>query len=250
MKPVLGLNFSTAGETELANTIVSATVPSGAGPRIVATANLDHVVNMSSNDEFRRAYSRAWVITADGMPVFLYARLRGLLLPGRVTGADLCGRVLRELSPANHRCFFMASSAETADRIQDFMIGRGFSPESLEICVPPFGFETDAAYSQAVAERVERHGTTHLFLGVGSPKSEVWTDRFRALFGDCYVLNVGAGLDFFAGTKLRAPTFVQNAGLEWAWRFASEPRRLFRRYVVNSWRFLWLVGADMAGKQI
>ena len=250
MKPVLGLTFTPIGEIELARTIVDTRVPSGEGPRVVATANLDHIVNISKNDAFRRAYRRAWAVTADGMPVFLYARLRGLLLPGRVTGADLCRRLLGDLSPERHRLFLIVSSVETADRIRTILFKRGFSPKALEFRVPPFGFDEDDAYSEDFAARIRRHGTTHLFLGVGAPKSEIWTDRFRAKLGDCYVLNVGAGLDFFAGTKPRAPRLLRQTGLEWAWRLLTEPRRLFRRYVVNSWRFLRVVQADLAGKSI
>ncbi len=247
-KPVLGLNFSTAGEAELAQTIVEARVPAGEGCRIVATANLDHVVNLSANADFRQAYSRAWVITADGMPVYLYARLRGLLLPGRVTGSDLCRRILGRVSPATHRLFFVVSSAETAERIRAELAKRGFPDEAVETRVPAFGFETDDEASQDLAEAIGRHGTTHLFFGLGSPKSEVWTNRFSGMFGDCYVLNFGAGLDFFAGTRARAPQALRATGFEWVWRLALEPRRLGRRYLLNSWRFLWVVALDMAGR--
>ena len=247
-KPVLGLNFSMAGESELTQTIVEAPVPSGEGPRVVATANLDHVVNLSVNDDLKQAYTRAWVITADGMPVYLYARLRGLMLPGRVTGSDLCRSILGRLSPDDHRLYFVVGSTDTADRLRAEMVDRGFAPSALRLRVPPFGFENDDSFSREVAEEIGQHGTTHLFFGVGSPKSEVWTNRYRALFGDCYVLNFGAGLDFFAGTKARAPQILRATGFEWAWRLALEPRRLFRRYLINSWRFLWVVGADMAGR--
>ena len=248
IKSVLGLNFTTAGEAELTQTIVEIDVPSGEGPRVLATANLDHVVNLAVNDDLKRAYSRAWAITADGMPVYLYARLRGLMLPGRVTGSDLCWRILDRVSARKHRLFFVLSSEETANRIRAEMLRRGFPAQAIQFRVPPFGFETDDGYSRAMADSISQHGTTHLFFGVGSPKSEVWSDRFRLALGDCYVLNFGAGLDFFAGTRTRAPRMLRQTGLEWAWRLALEPKRLARRYLVNSWRFLWVVGVDMASR--
>ncbi|MGY2051401.1 WecB/TagA/CpsF family glycosyltransferase [Methylobacterium sp. JK268] len=241
-----GLSFAALDEGQLARRLAGPLVPAGAGPRVVATANLDHVVQLSRNAAFRDAYRRAWVVTADGMPVYLYARLRGAKLPGRLTGADLFARLMTMLAPERHRCFFMAPSEETARRIEAALLARGFSPDQLAFRVPPLGFDADEAYSRALAEAIRAHRPTHLFLGVGSPKSEIWSHRYRGMIGDCYVLNVGAALDFFSGTKRRAPVALQRAGLEWAWRVASEPRRLFHRYFVASWRFLWLVAADVA----
>lgn len=245
---VFGLTFSEAGEAELARTIVDSKVPSGEGPRVVATANLDHVANLTRNADLGAAYARAWAVTADGMPVFAYARLRGLPVPGRVTGSDLCRRILGELSPATNRLFFVVSCEETRDRIRAVMAGRGFAPGALAFRVPHFGFEDDADYSRALTAEIARHRTTHLFMGLGSPKSEVWTNKVRAGLGDCYVLNFGAGLDYFAGTRRRAPKVLQHTGLEWTWRVACEPRRLFRRYFLNSWRFLRAVRLDLAGR--
>ncbi|WP_018262409.1 WecB/TagA/CpsF family glycosyltransferase [Methylobacterium sp. WSM2598] len=241
-----GLSFAPLDDGQLARQLAGPLVPAGAGPRIVATANLDHIVQLSRNTVFREAYRRAWIVTADGMPVYLYARLRGAKLPGRLTGADLFARLMTMLSPARHRCFFVASSEETAARIEALLLARGFSREQLAFRVPPFGFETDAAYSDALAGAIRAHRATHLFLGLGSPKCEIWSHRYRGALGDCYVLNVGAGLDFYSGTKRRAPVVLQRTGLEWAWRVAQEPRRLFHRYFVASWRFLWIAAADFA----
>lgn len=248
MTQIFGLSFTTAAEERLAATMLEERVPAGDGPRTVLTANLDHVVNLARNRPFRTAYDGAWAVTADGMPVLLYARLRGLPLPGRVTGADLCRRLLSAMDPRRHRPFLVVSCMATAARIRAALAALGFDDAAVRFRVPPHGFDADEAFCEALAGAVREHGTTHLLLGVGSPKSEIWADRFRDVIGDCWVLPCGAGLDFFAGTKARAPRLVQRSGLEWAWRLASEPRRLFRRYVVNSWRFWWVVAADLAGQ--
>lgn len=245
-KRVFGLEFSGLNERQLVSRIAGTPLQPGSGPKQLATANLDHIVQMSRNPAFRQVYDRAWAITADGMPVYLYARLRKVRLPGRVTGADLFARLIEVLDPACHRCFFVCSSDAVAERLERRLLGRGFRREALAFCVPPHGFEQDRAYSDALASRIGRHAPTHLFMGVGAPKSDIWTDRYHDAIGDCYVLNIGAALDFCAGTKRRAPLLLRRSGLEWAWRVASEPRRLYRRYLVDSWRFLWLVALDLA----
>jgi len=242
---IFGLPFSALDEQALVAQMTQA-VPSGSGPKRLATANLDHIVQMARNSAFRRAYDRAWTITADGMPVYLYARLRNVGLPGRVTGADLFARLIEVLDPGRHRCFFVCSTAEVAERLEQRLLRRGFRRDALAFCVPPHAFERDAAYSDALAARIRAHAPTHLFMGLGAPKSDIWTDRYHDALGDCYVLNVGAALDFAAGVKRRAPVLIRRIGLEWAWRVASEPRRLYRRYLVDSWQFLWLVARDLA----
>lgn len=110
---------------------------------------------------------------------------------------------------------------------------------------PPFGFEKDPAYSMAMAGRIRAHATTHLVLGIGSPKSESWVDDWRDELGGCHTFGFGAGLDFFAGTAKRAPLWMRRWGLEWSWRFAREPRRLFHRYFVDAWLFLLAIGNDL-----
>jgi N-acetylglucosaminyldiphosphoundecaprenol N-acetyl-beta-D-mannosaminyltransferase len=245
MAPVFGIEFSPLSQAELVDTLAKQRVPRGAGPRCVVTANLDHIVQLSRNPEFRSAYANAWVAVPDGTPVFVYAKFRGTAAPARLPGSDLFKALLSCLDPATERCFFVASGNDTAGRLRRFLRSRGFLDEAIDSAVPPHGFEQDASYSHALARRIRWHGTTHLFFGLGAPKSEIWIDRYRRELGDCYALSVGAGLDFFAGTKRRAPIWMQRAGMEWLWRASQEPRRLGRRYFVDSWRFLAAVRHDL-----
>jgi N-acetylglucosaminyldiphosphoundecaprenol N-acetyl-beta-D-mannosaminyltransferase len=247
---VFGLEFSPMTRAEVVRKVVGECIEKGAGPRSIYTANLDHIVHLRRNQKFRSAYRRAWVVTADGTPVFLYAMLRGAVSPERVTGADLFGDILGLIAPLEHRCFFVASSPETASLLTDWLVAREFDRASIDYEVPPFGFEKDVAYSTDLARRIAAHGTTHLFLGVGAPKSEIWADEYWASLGDCYILSAGAGLDFFVGVKQRAPRIVQRVGLEWLWRFSHEPRRLFRRYFVDSLSFIAAVRDDIRDQRL
>jgi len=243
---VFGLDFSPLTRPELVRLMEREPVRPGDGARIICTANLDHIVQLQRSLALRDAYSAAWCVTADGMPVFAYARLKRAPVPGRVTGSDIVKDLVVGLPAEGSRCFFVASCAETADGLRQIMGARGFSDEALAFEVPPFGFEQDDAWSGALAARIRAHRTTHLFFGVGAPKSEIWTYRHRDALGDCYVLNAGAGLDYACGVRRRAPLWMQRAGLEWAWRFGTEPTRLFKRYFVDSWSFLSAIWFDLA----
>jgi len=153
------------------------------------------------------------------------------------------------IDTASAKVFFLCGSMTTATKIRIRLIGRGFPSEHLDFEAPPFGFERNVDYSKELARRIRVHGTTHLILGVGAPKSEIWAHRYRNELGDCYVLAVGAALDMFVGERWRAPPWVRRIGLEWFWRFAQEPRRLFRRYFVDSWGFIWAVWKDLSSKK-
>jgi len=241
-RAVFGMRFSTAGTQSLADYLANAS-PHGQWAQLLFTANLDHIVKMRGNAAFRAAYERAAFVTADGMPVYLYARLRGVPLEERVTGADLFPALMARLDAARHRPFFVVSDTETAARIEARLAERGFP--DVPVAVPPFGFETDEAYSSALAGRIASCGTTHLFFCVGAPKSELWLDRHREAIGPCFAMALGAAANFWAGTARRAPQFMQSIGAEWIWRFLCEPRRLFRRYFVDSWAFLLAIADDL-----
>lgn len=245
-REIFGLRFSAAGTEALADHLANFSPPTRGAAQMLFTANLDHIVKMRSNATFRAAYGRAAFVTADGMPVYLYARWRGVPVPERVTGADLFPALMERLDPAKHRPFFVVSDPDTAGSIETKLAERGF--KDVQVTVPPFGFEADEAYSSDLAQRIAAFGTTHLFFCVGAPKSELWLDRQREAIGPCYALAVGAGANFYAGTGRRAPRLVRVIGAEWLWRFLCEPRRLFRRYFIDSWEFLLAIADDLRRK--
>jgi N-acetylglucosaminyldiphosphoundecaprenol N-acetyl-beta-D-mannosaminyltransferase len=245
MSEIFGLTFSPGGLVEIAATIVREPIPEGAGSRLVVTANVDHIVQLRKRADFRAAYASAWLVTADGFPVYLYNRLKQSGALSRVTGSDLFANVMPRLNPSSHRVCFIASTEATANGLRVYLISRGFPENSISVCVPPLGFERDEAHCAELAQQVRQHQTTHLFIGLGAPKSEIWCHQNRYALGDCYILSVGAGLEFFLGNKKRAPTFVQRVGMEWLWRFAQEPQRLFRRYFIESWSFFRAIADDI-----
>ncbi len=242
---VLGLHFSLLSLDQIADKLTKGEPAEETGMTLF-TANLDHIVKMRKNPLFRNAYDRATIITADGFPVQLYARWRGVQLPGRVTGADLFPALLERLSPTNHRPFFVVSDHTTALRLKRILNARGF--ETIKTAVPPFGFENDTDYSRSLARIISENRTTHLFFCVGAPKSEIWLNKYREEIGPCNSLALGMGANFFVGTANRAPAWVQKVGFEWFWRFVQEPERLFRRYFLDSWAFLLAIADDLRRK--
>ena len=240
---VFGIRFSTLSVAEIAD-MTSQPFMSGQCRRIY-TVNVDHVVKLRSNPVFRAAYADAWLATADGTPVWLYARWRSGAKLKRVTGADLLPAVLRRLDPERVRPAFFCATDQIAVAIRRDMVSRGFADDGILVEVPPHGFESDDAVAERLAASVREHGTTHLFLGVGAPRSEIWAWRWREVLGPCYVFPVGAGIAFHLRMQKRAPAVMRQVGLEWSWRLMQEPRRLARRYMVQSWPFFAAIRDDM-----
>jgi N-acetylglucosaminyldiphosphoundecaprenol N-acetyl-beta-D-mannosaminyltransferase len=247
---VLGIAFSSMTRDNILWRLLYDHIPDGEGVRLLVTANVDHISNLVRKARFRSAYAGAWAATADGMPVYLYAKLRGSAAPELITGADLSSQLLNRISSDTCRPFFVVGQEETGLRLQQVLAARGFSEESVAFVCPKFGFENDAAASAALAKAIREHGTTHLFFGLGAPKSEIWIHENRKELGDTYALAIGASLDFYVGLRQRAPLWMRRYGLEWAWRVMSEPRRLFRRYFVESGYALWAVVLDLFGPNI
>ena len=241
---LFGYSFATDTPEQL---IALTTQPPSKGQmaRLIVTANLDHIVQLRENAALRKAYDLAWRRTIDGAPVFLYSRLRGIGVPSRVTGADLAPSLLERLRPGVHRPFFVVASPTIATGLRQWAAARGFAEDAVGIDVPPFGFEKDRAYGDALAARIRNHGTTQLLFGVGCPKSETWIIARRDQLGDCYAFAVGAALGFLVGTQKRAPTIFRRLGMEWLWRVYQEPKRLARRYFVQSWGFVGAVADDL-----
>lgn len=235
---LFGTTFSTASAADALATAMSEI---RSRPRLIVTANVDHVVLLSENPAFRTAYAGAVLRTLDGMPLVWMARMKGNGAARRVTGHDLLAAALALPPDPDMRVFLICSSDTVGERVKGCFTERGLDAAAVQTVTPPFGFESDDAYAAALTQRIRSHGTTLLVLGVGAPKSEIWIDRHAGALGNPVVLAIGEALNVAAGLVPRAPRWMQRLGLEWLFRFAHAPQRLFRRYFLRSWRFLRIV---------
>jgi N-acetylglucosaminyldiphosphoundecaprenol N-acetyl-beta-D-mannosaminyltransferase len=212
--------------------------------QLVVTANTDHLVSLRENAQFRSAYSFAWLRLIDGFPISLYAKLRGTPVP-RVPGADLIVAMFELFSADTDKIFFVVPNDQTRNMLLKRLAGRGFTSNSLNIHVPAFGFEKDVVATAQLISMIRNLGTTHLVMGVGAPKSEIWVADHSSQLGPMVAVCVGAGVEFLAGTKRRAPAWMSKYGLEWTWRAAQDPRRLVRRYAIGFLRLIPIVFNDL-----
>jgi len=211
-------------------------VQSGAGGAVF-TPNVDHVVNAEHHLGLARAYARADLVLADGMPLVWTSRLLGTPLPERVAGSDLAEPLLAWAAQQGWRVYLLGgrtgAAAEAARRLSD----RGVAVAGVD----GGRVGDDGAVDHAVLRRLQAAHPQLLLVGLGSPKQELFIDRHRQALEGVVSFACGAAIDFVAGHVRRAPRWMARAGLEWAYRLGREPRRLWRRYLVNDPAFVGIV---------
>ena len=219
-QPVAGLSFCLLSQEQIVQSVMSL-APEDEALRLVVTTNVDHMVTMRRQPEFKHACEHAWLVTADGFPVVSLLKALNIATPGRITGADLFPAILASLSPVWHSPFFVCASEATADYLRCWLAGRGYTNPDQRVIVPEFGFEKDALRSSEILTQIQAVGTTHLFFGVGAPKSELWMQKHRAQLTGMYGFGFGAGLENLltepntVATRSRIQELVADALKRW-----------------------------------
>jgi N-acetylglucosaminyldiphosphoundecaprenol N-acetyl-beta-D-mannosaminyltransferase len=216
--------------------VVEALVDRRAGGAVF-TPNVDHVVKAERVPELREAYRAADLSVADGMPLVWASRLLGARLPERIAGSDLVLPLARRAARRGWRVYLLGGADGDAARAGAVLGRLGVALAGVE--APRVDLDgSGAAASAAIAGRIRASRADLVLVALGAPKQELWIHRHRGQLGGAVAIGVGASLAFLAGTLPRCPRWMSRAGLEWLFRLASEPRRLWRRYLVEGPAFL------------
>ncbi len=229
---LLGLDFADLDAAAAAEAIAGR--PEDAPFGYVVTPNADHVVRMSRNPELAGIYRGAWLRLLDSRVVAALADACGLPVPRVATGSDVTDLLLRRYVRRDEKIAIIGlRSAWLPVLMERCGLARPFHYD------PPMGFDEDpAALAEAVAF-VLAHPARLVFLAVGSPRQERLAAAVAATGrATGTALCIGAGLAFIAGAQRRAPLWMRRNRLEWAFRLAAAPRRMARRYLVDSPRIL------------
>jgi len=208
----------------------------------IVTPNADHVSKLSSDghyphrDRFRAAYEAAALRVCDSRILQRLARLRGVNLP-LVTGSDLTTELFHRALGEGDRVAIIGGTAEMFGTVEKLFPASVFFHH-----IPPMGVLDNAAAMDDIAAFIVQTRPHFSFFAFGAPQSEIAAMRCAQVQGTTGVgLCIGASIGFLTGEVKRAPKLLQQLGLEWAYRLASEPRRLWRRYLVESPRIFRIV---------
>lgn len=241
MTTVAGLEFDALTEKEVVAQVMEG-LRTGRGGWIV-TPNVDICRQMSRDPEARALVGQASIVVADGMPLVWASRLGEEPLPERVTGASLIFSLSAAAEAYGYSVYLLGGGPSVPGRAATRLQSRypGLRVAGTE--APPLDFDLDRVRERLTAARPDI-----VFVGLGFPKQERVIAAVAPSLPGTWFVGCGAAIPYAAGTLRRAPKRVQQAGLEWAWRLASEPRRLFRRYLVQDLPFALrlLITARMA----
>jgi N-acetylglucosaminyldiphosphoundecaprenol N-acetyl-beta-D-mannosaminyltransferase len=216
--------------------------------RYVCFANVSTIMGACDATDYRNVLDRADMVTADGMPLVWLLRLLGVRGASRVYGPDLVPVICEGAVAAGIPVGFYGGSEPALDSLT-FCVRRRFPTIDIAYArSPPFRALTREE-DQRVVDDVNSSGVRILFVGLGSPKQDFWMHAHLGRV-NAVMLGVGAAFDFLGGTKPQAPRWMQRSGLEWLFRLATEPRRLWRRYLYHNPRFIVLALAQLLRARI
>lgn len=210
------------------------------------TLNLDHLVKRRDDPSFRSAYAKAELVTADGAPVAFLARRQHPAVT-RTTGADLVIPLCAGAARAGIPIALFGSNDETLETSAQVLQSRFPGLIIAHREAPPYGFDPRSPAAVEAATRIAASGARIVFVALGAPKQEMFSDHLADRFPGLGFVCIGAALDFIAGTQTRAPRIFQATGMEWLWRLGTNPGRLARRYAACFGILLSLVISTGAG---
>jgi N-acetylglucosaminyldiphosphoundecaprenol N-acetyl-beta-D-mannosaminyltransferase len=220
----------------------------GGESRYVCVATVNNLIEAHDDPAYRQVMEDADLVTPDGMPLVWALRLLGVDGASRVYGPDLTPVLCERAAAGGVSVGFYGSTPEVLGDLTANLARRYPRLRVVYAASPPLRPLTAAEDAEMVA-RVTASGARLLFVGLGAPKQERWMADHQGRV-EAVMVGVGAAFDFLAGRKRQAPATLQRLGLEWLFRLASEPRRLWRRYLYRNPRFVALFGAQLVRRRL
>lgn len=206
-------------------------------PHFICVRDVHGIMRAQDDAELAEIHERASLVTPDGMPLVWILRSRGYRLTSRVCGADLVAALCEASLKTGARHYFFGGKPGVAERMSTELTRQFPGLKVAGLCTPPFRaltHEEDTTITDAIAAA----SPDIVWVGLSTPKQEYWMRDHVARIPGATLIGVGAAFDFYAGDVKRAPKWMRGSGLEWLHRLASEPRRLWRRYLILAPKFL------------
>jgi N-acetylglucosaminyldiphosphoundecaprenol N-acetyl-beta-D-mannosaminyltransferase len=203
----------------------------------VCVTGVHGVMESQGDPELLRIHNESGMTTPDGMPMVWAARIAGAKNTQRVYGPDLMLAVCERAAQRGWGCFLYGATDEVLEQLRSNLSDRYPGLKIVGTHSPPFRALTPEE-DEAVVRQINESGAQIVWVGLSTPKQERWMASHIGRVNSSALFGVGAAFDMHAGNLRQAPRWMQRSGLEWLFRLASEPRRLWRRYAVNNPRFV------------
>lgn len=241
---ILGVGVSAVNMAEAVRLSVELIRSGGSGYTCVT--GVHGIIEAQSDTDFRRIQNTSFLTVPDGMPAVWVGRLLGYREIRRVYGPDFMMNLCERSADYGFRHFLYGGKTGVAERLQDNL--KSIFPNLLVVgtFTPPFR-TLDRAEEEALIAKVREAKPDIIWVGLSTPKQERFMAEYIDKLGVKLMVGVGAAFDIHTGGIQDAPGWIKAAGLQWLHRLLQEPRRLWRRYLINNPRFVWNVGLQLAG---
>lgn len=207
-------------------------------PSYVVTPNVDHIVKLEEDYEFREVYKKADLILTDGMPLIWISKLLKNPIKEKISGSDLFPQICDLAAKKGYSIFLLGAAEGIADEAAKRLKDKYKGLDIVGTFSPSYGFEKNDMEVKNIIEIIKKANPDILAVGLGAPKQEKFIYKYRKELNVPISLAIGASIDFESGNVKRAPKWMQKSGLEWFYRFLNEPKRMFKRYFVDDIKIL------------
>lgn len=210
-------------------------------PSYVVTPNVDHIVKLEQDKEFREVYREADLILTDGMPLVWISKFKGNKIKEKVSGSDLFPKVCELASNNGYKVFLLGAAEGVATKAAENLKDKFKGLNIVGTYSPSYGFEKNEKEIEKIIKIINNTKPDILAVGLGAPKQEKFLYKYRNRLNVPVSLAIGASIDFEAGHIKRSPKWMQKSGLEWFYRLCKEPKRMFRRYLIDDIKIIKLI---------
>ena len=208
-------------------------------PRLVTFTNVHMAVEAQLHPEFHELLNKTDLNCPDGAPIYWLAKLQDATAE-KISGPDFMPLFCEQSVERGHRHFFYGGAEGVPERAAEALRARYPGMQIAGYHAPPFR-ELTAAEAEETIARINNSGADVVWVSLGCPRQEWWLHEYGPRLKAKVVLAVGQATDILAGDKSRCPEAMRNVGLEWVYRLAKDPRRLWKRYLVTNSLFMLLL---------
>jgi N-acetylglucosaminyldiphosphoundecaprenol N-acetyl-beta-D-mannosaminyltransferase len=212
----------------------------------VCVTGVHGIMEAQRDPEFRRVLNKSFLTTPDGMPTVWVGRLQGHLNMGRVYGPDLMLELCKLSVNSGYKHYLYGGRLGVAERLAASLATRFPGIKIVGTYTPPFRRLNEDEENELI-QVVARLKPDLFWVGLSTPKQERFMAEYLPKLETKLMVGVGAAFDIHAGLLKDSPSWVKKTGMQWCHRLIQEPKRLWKRYLLNNPRFLWHVSLQLAG---
>ncbi|EOU2035122.1 WecB/TagA/CpsF family glycosyltransferase [Clostridium perfringens] len=205
-------------------------------PSYVVTPNVDHIVKLEDDKEFQDVYKNADLILTDGMPLIWISKIKGNPIKEKISGSDFFPKLCERAAQKGYSIFLLGAAEGVASKAAENLKKKYNGLNIVGTYSPSYGFEKKADEIKEIIKMINETKPDILAVGLGAPKQEKFLYKYKNQLNVPISLAIGASIDFEAGNVKRAPKIMQNIGLEWFYRLCKEPKRMFKRYIIDDFK--------------